>query len=346
MAAIRPTRSTWWCRRCPAMAFPTRPTVRDFATRRRRVVGEADAGPRLSAVRAARWRLGRDRLHRPGDAPSRRGQRLSLEFPGRRVSRLRQPMRPRTEKAYFAARAAWYETEGAYGHEHGTKPQTLAYALMDFPSACRLDPGEVPHLERLPRRSGRAITMDDLLTNISIYWFTGTIASSIRLYKEMRRDPLRFAAGPRLCRRWRSRSSRWKSPVRQRAGGAVLQRPAMDGHAARRPLRRLGAAGAAGGGCAAVLPAAATSATAQCWPCAAGVLPKPLLTRLLASAYPRCRRSCTSRAIAAQGNRVNSGPAYALSRTGAFIVIASAAKQSPARGGSLWGIATSLRSSQ
>jgi pimeloyl-ACP methyl ester carboxylesterase len=105
---------------------------------------------------------------------------------------------PAEEKAYFAARANWYETEGAYGHEHGTKPQTLAYALMDSPvglaawilekirtwSDCHGDPGAV-------------IPIDDVLTNISIYWLTGTIGSSIRLYKEMRRDPLRFnAASP------------------------------------------------------------------------------------------------------------------------------------------------------
>ena len=40
--------------------------------------------------------------------------------------------------------------------------------------------------------------MDEVLTNVSIYWFTGTIGSSIRFYKEMRRDPLRFAAGSRI----------------------------------------------------------------------------------------------------------------------------------------------------
>lgn len=104
------------------------------------------------------------------------------------------------ENAYFAARAKWQDVEGAYGHQHGTKPQTLAYALMDSPigllawilekirtwSDCHGDPGA-------------AIAMDEVLTNISIYWFTGTIASSIRLYKEMRRDPLRFTAGSRIA---------------------------------------------------------------------------------------------------------------------------------------------------
>lgn len=104
------------------------------------------------------------------------------------------------EQAYFRARASWYETEGAYGHQHGTRPQTLAYALNDSPvglaawilekigtwSDCRGDPSA-------------AIPMDEVLTNISIYWFTGTIGSAMRLYKEMRRDPLRFPAGARIA---------------------------------------------------------------------------------------------------------------------------------------------------
>ncbi len=103
------------------------------------------------------------------------------------------------ERAYFDARSAWTEGEGAYGHQHGTKPQTLAYGLTDSPvglaawilekfrawSDCGGDPL-------------RAFTADDLLTNISIYWFTETISSSIRLYKEARRSPLRLSLGQRV----------------------------------------------------------------------------------------------------------------------------------------------------
>jgi len=39
---------------------------------------------------------------------------------------------------------------------------------------------------------------DELLTNISIYWFTQTIGSSMRLYWESRQRPLRFAPGERV----------------------------------------------------------------------------------------------------------------------------------------------------
>lgn len=44
----------------------------------------------------------------------------------------------------------------------------------------------------------RAFTADDLLTNIAIYWFTETISSSIRLYKEAGRSPLRLSPGQRV----------------------------------------------------------------------------------------------------------------------------------------------------
>lgn len=103
------------------------------------------------------------------------------------------------EKAYFRARATWYDTEGAYGHEHGTKPQTLAYALTDSPvglAAWILE--KIRTWSDCGGEPSTAIPMDEVLTNISIYWFTRTIASSMRLYKEMRRDPVRFPAGSRI----------------------------------------------------------------------------------------------------------------------------------------------------
>jgi pimeloyl-ACP methyl ester carboxylesterase len=44
----------------------------------------------------------------------------------------------------------------------------------------------------------RAFTLDAILTNISIYWFTATIGSSMRFYRENRRSPVRFAPGQRV----------------------------------------------------------------------------------------------------------------------------------------------------
>jgi hypothetical protein len=42
-----------------------------------------------------------------------------------------------------------------------------------------------------------AISLDSLLTNISLYWFSDNIAASLRLYKENRLDPLAFGPGER-----------------------------------------------------------------------------------------------------------------------------------------------------
>ena len=44
----------------------------------------------------------------------------------------------------------------------------------------------------------RRFTKDELLTNVSIYWFTQTIHSSCRLYFETRQRPLRFDEGERV----------------------------------------------------------------------------------------------------------------------------------------------------
>jgi pimeloyl-ACP methyl ester carboxylesterase len=43
-----------------------------------------------------------------------------------------------------------------------------------------------------------AISLDRLLTNIAVYWFSGSITASIRLYREARTQPLAFAAGERI----------------------------------------------------------------------------------------------------------------------------------------------------
>jgi pimeloyl-ACP methyl ester carboxylesterase len=95
------------------------------------------------------------------------------------------------ELARSRERSSFYNTaENAYGQIQGTKPQTLGYALHDSPSGqaawivekfrawcdCDGDPESV-------------FTRDELLTNIMIYWVTGTATSSARLYFESRHAP-------------------------------------------------------------------------------------------------------------------------------------------------------------
>jgi pimeloyl-ACP methyl ester carboxylesterase len=87
------------------------------------------------------------------------------------------------ERQYFADLAEWLKEETGYQAIQGTKPQTLAYGLMDSPAGlaawiaekfrawtdCNGDPESV-------------ISRDHLLANVSLYWFTGAIGSSFWPY--------------------------------------------------------------------------------------------------------------------------------------------------------------------
>ena len=83
-----------------------------------------------------------------------------------------------------------FRDEGiGYQAIQGTKPQTLGYALHDSPVGLL-----AWILEKFHAWSdcggdvlGR-FSRDDLLTNVTIYWVTGTITSSVRLYCESRRS--------------------------------------------------------------------------------------------------------------------------------------------------------------
>jgi epoxide hydrolase len=89
------------------------------------------------------------------------------------------------EQADLAALANFRKEESAYALLQGTKPQTLGVGLNDSPagllawivekfrtwSDCDGDPEN-------------AFTRDQLLTNVMLYWVTGTITSSTRLYWE------------------------------------------------------------------------------------------------------------------------------------------------------------------
>jgi pimeloyl-ACP methyl ester carboxylesterase len=89
------------------------------------------------------------------------------------------------DMADLAAMQAFSREESGYALEQRTKPQTIGMALNDSPagllgwivekfrawSDCDGDPEN-------------AFTRDQLITNVMLYWVTGTIASSVRLYRE------------------------------------------------------------------------------------------------------------------------------------------------------------------
>jgi microsomal epoxide hydrolase len=76
--------------------------------------------------------------------------------------------------------------EGAYAMIQGTRPETLAHSLNDSPAG--LAAWIVEKFERWSDCDGRIETRfakDELLTNIMIYWATGTIGSSFLPYSDV-----------------------------------------------------------------------------------------------------------------------------------------------------------------
>ncbi|KQY43044.1 epoxide hydrolase family protein [Cellulomonas sp. Root137] len=82
------------------------------------------------------------------------------------------------ERDFLAGAAAWGGSEGAYAAMHRTKPQTAAVGLTDSPAGLA-----AWIVEKLRSWSDRSLTLDEMLTNLTIYWLTGTIGSSMRMYR-------------------------------------------------------------------------------------------------------------------------------------------------------------------
>lgn len=103
------------------------------------------------------------------------------------------------ERAFQAMAAGWYAEEGAYAALQGTKPQTLAYSLADSPVGLA---AWIAEKFRSWSDCGgdleSVVSMDELLTDISLYWFNDSITASLRLYKENRARPHVFAPGERV----------------------------------------------------------------------------------------------------------------------------------------------------
>ena len=103
------------------------------------------------------------------------------------------------EQAFLASAKQWLESEGAYTAIQSTKPLTLSYGLSDSPAGLA---AWISEKFRTWSDCGgdveRAVSLDDLLTNISLYWFSGTLDSTLRIYKENRLEPLTFAKGERV----------------------------------------------------------------------------------------------------------------------------------------------------
>ncbi|MDR5759269.1 epoxide hydrolase [Caballeronia sp. LZ035] len=103
------------------------------------------------------------------------------------------------EQAYLDTVATWASAEGAYAALQGTKPHTLSFAMTDSPVG--LAAWVVEKFRTWSDCDGdieRALALDDVLTDVSIYWFGHMLDASYRIYKENRRQPLSFAPSERV----------------------------------------------------------------------------------------------------------------------------------------------------
>ena len=105
------------------------------------------------------------------------------------------------EREHIEERDAWQRDEGGYNHLQRTKPQTLSYGLNDSPAGLaawlvdRIRTWD-PNDGAVERR--RPYTRDEILTNITVFWATQTIASSCRLYYETAQSPWNLGQGEKI----------------------------------------------------------------------------------------------------------------------------------------------------
>ncbi len=103
------------------------------------------------------------------------------------------------ERSFLDHVAQWSAQEGAYAALQGTKPQTLSFSLTDSPIG--LAAWMTEKFRSWTDCDGdleSVMPLDDLLTDISLYWFGDSLAGSLRLYKENRLRPLTFDQGERV----------------------------------------------------------------------------------------------------------------------------------------------------
>jgi pimeloyl-ACP methyl ester carboxylesterase len=89
------------------------------------------------------------------------------------------------ERAYLDAEQRWFDEERGYSHEQQTRPLTLAQGLTDSPSGLL---AWILEKYRAWSDCGGDVASrfsdDFLLTQASLYWFTGSISTSFRPYWE------------------------------------------------------------------------------------------------------------------------------------------------------------------
>lgn len=126
-------------------------------------------------------------------------QQMGLKYPEHLIGLHRTGIAPfinplptdlsEAEKAYQQKVAAWAPEETLYARIQGLRPETLTPALADSPVG--LAAWYMEKFQRWGDCSGNVdahFDRDLLLDNISLHWFTGSGAASIRLYREIMRS--------------------------------------------------------------------------------------------------------------------------------------------------------------
>ncbi|MFC5822552.1 epoxide hydrolase family protein [Nonomuraea insulae] len=91
----------------------------------------------------------------------------------------------RAEQATLDALRNAQEWESGYSAQQSTRPQTLGYALLDSPAGlCGWIVEKFRAWTDCDGEPENALTRDEILDTVTLYWLTGTATSSARLYWE------------------------------------------------------------------------------------------------------------------------------------------------------------------
>ena len=97
------------------------------------------------------------------------------------------------EVNYLKSEDDWYLREGGYSLQQNTRPLTLAYGLNDSPiGLCAWIVEKMYGWADCKGNIENVFTKDELLSNVMLYWVTETIHSSVRLYGENKKAPLKL----------------------------------------------------------------------------------------------------------------------------------------------------------
>ena len=90
-----------------------------------------------------------------------------------------------TEQAALAALTHYMDQDSGYSKQQSTRPQSLGYGLVDSPAGqCAWIAEKMWAWTDNDGHPESALHRDQILDNISVYWFTASGASSARLYWE------------------------------------------------------------------------------------------------------------------------------------------------------------------